>query len=369
MTNLEEVAPSGGSFWHVEVTALESFARSLCACLGSTAAVATEVSTHLVGSDRAGHASHGVIRLPSYVQAADRGELVPSAEPAILKRSGATAVCDGNRGFGHYSTRVACDIAAGTAAQFGVGCVAVRHSGHIGRLGHYVETLAARGLASMVTVGMAGQGVGAMVLPGTASRFMGANPWAIGLPVFDGPPFVVDVSTAVIAEGKVQVALAEGRHVPPGCIVDKHGQPTEDPVEYFDGGGLLPLGGLLAGHKGFGLGLAAALLGSLATIDDEAVSMAGAPVRQGSDPRGRTAGVLVIVVDPAAFGDAQHYARGVAETLGALRREPGYGKTVVVPGEPEARARLASGQYLLLPTATRDDLEQLAIKYDLEFPE
>ena len=71
---------------------------------------------------------------------------------------------------------------------------------------------------------------------------------------------IVDVSTAVVAEGKVQVALAEGREMPPGCIVDSQGEPTTDPARYFAGGGLIPLGGLVADHKGFGLGLAAALV-------------------------------------------------------------------------------------------------------------
>jgi uncharacterized oxidoreductase len=359
--------PSPAS-WETSVQGLERFTEELCSRLGAPPVVAKEVAVHLVGANRAGHGSHGVIRLPAYVQAAGQGELVPAATPVTMNEMGAAALFDGRLGFGHYSTRLACEWAAERAGKFGIGCVAVRHSGHIGRLGHYLELLADKDLVGIVTVGMAGPGVGAMVLPGTAERFFGANPWAIGIPVSGAAPVVVDISTAVVAEGKVQVALAEGRKLPPGCIVDRNGSPTEEPTEYFDGGGLLPLGGLLAGHKGFGLGLAAALVGSLCMIGDEQPSLAGASVRPGADPRGRAAGVFVIVVDPGAFGDRQAYEDMVGETLRAIRRTAGAGPAVRVPGEPEAAARLANSATVTLPAATRDELGELAVRFGLALP-
>ena len=332
-------APSG---WDPEVRALEEFTSEVCLALGAPQIVAEEVARHLVGANRAGHDSHGVIRLPMYMEQADRGELTPEAMPVLVNEFGAVALCDAKRGFGHYTTRFAAEQAARLAGDFGIGFVVVRHSGHIGRLGHYLELLADRDLVGIVTVGMAGAGVGAMVLPGTAQRFLGANPWAIGVPVAGEPPMIVDVSTAVVAEGKVQVALAEGREMPPGCIVDSQGEPTTDPARYFAGGGLIPLGGLVADHKGFGLGLAAALIGSLGMIGDDWPSLAGAPVAPGSDPRGRVAGVAVMAVDPEPLGGRKAYEDMVAETLSALHRSGGLVE-VQRPGEPEARSRFGKG--------------------------
>jgi LDH2 family malate/lactate/ureidoglycolate dehydrogenase len=352
--------------WTVHPDLLSGFIARACAALGAPPPVAAEVAAHLVGANLAGHDSHGVIRLSKYVGEAEAGDLVPAALPEVVSQFGATALIDARRGFGHYSTRVACEWAASTAARLGVSCAVVRHSGHIGRLGHYVEALAGQGLVGIVTVGMAGPGVGAMVVPGTARRFFGANPWAFGVPVAGAPPIVVDISTAVIAEGKVQVALAEGKTVAEGCIVDAQGRPTTSPVEYFSGGGLLPLGGTVAGHKGFGLALAAALVGALAMISDPTPSMAGAPFPADGDRRGRAAGVFVVAVDPAAFGDREAYASLAAETVAAVRRAQEGLPHPLVPGDPEvaSRARRAAG--VPLPEATRQELAAIAERLGID---
>ena len=359
---------SAAAVWAPGLAAVEEFTTQVCLALGAPPEVAEEVASHLVGANRAGHDSHGVIRLTMYADAVERGELDPAATPEVTNEFGALALCDAHRGFGHFSTRFACELAAERACDLGVGFVAVRHSSHIGRLGHYLELLTRKGLVAIVTVGMAGPGVGAMVLPGTAQRFLGANPWAMGVPVAGGPPMIVDVSTAVVAEGKVQVALAEGRDVPPGCIVDSQGQPTTDPALYFAGGGLLPLGGLAAAHKGFGLGLAAALFGSLSMIGDSEPSLAGAPVAAGADPRGRVAGVVVMAIDPAPLGGRQAYEAMVAETIAAIRRVGGEQAHVQVPGEPEARSRSVNARTLSLPAATRQELQAIADRLGLSLP-
>ena len=89
--------------------------------------------------------------------------------------------------------------------------------------------------------------------PGRPSVSSGLTLGLSGCRSLGEPPMIVDVSTAVVAEGKVQVALAEGREMPPGCIVDSEGQPTNDPAKYFAGGGLIPLGGWWLVTKVLGL--------------------------------------------------------------------------------------------------------------------
>ena len=345
---------------------LQRFTAAVCARAGSPADVADVVAEHLVRANLSGHDSHGVARLPGYVDLIDDGVLDPGARPAILNARNSTALFDARSGFGLYSTRVALDWAIEAARAHGSATAAIRHSQHIGRLGEYAERAAASGMIGIITVGMAGDGVGAMVLPGTSHRFFGANPWAFGVPAGDRGPVLVDVSTAVVAEGKVQVAAALGQVLPPGWIVDAQGRPSTDPQAYFDGGGLLPLGEPTAGHKGYGLGLASALVSGLAVIDDQQPTLVGAQQAAGADPRGRVAGVLVMVLDPAAFGDQAAYADRVGDTVDAIHRAATGGPPVIVPGEPERAARAERGIGIQLPHTTRAALDRLGRRFSLD---
>jgi len=351
---------------------LQRFVARILLAMGADEEVAAEVARHLVRANLSGHDSHGVLRIPQYVAQADGGELVPSARPTILSETATTAVVDAHRGFGHYSTAFALDWAMGRAREHGLAAAAVRHSAHIGRLGEYTERAAGRGLIAIVTVGMAGPGVGGMVLHGARGRFFGANPWSIGIPARGRPPMVFDGSTSTVAEGKVRFARAKGVQLPSGCIVDREGNPSTNPEDFYAGGALLPLGGEAAGHKGYGLALASALVGGLAMIDDAEPTLAGASVTQATDDsRGRIAGVFLIVVDPAWFGDADHYQTMVGETLAAAKRmPPGAGVAeVLVPGEPEVRTRERRGREgIALPDATWQDLVDVAGRFGVPVP-
>lgn len=349
----------------VDPQMLRDFVASVCLAVGATDEIAEIVADHLVLANLSGHDSHGVARLPAYVALADRGTLHPDAVPTIIRSSGGTALFDAHHGFGLYSTRVAVDWAIGSARQNGIAMAAIRHSEHVGRLGDYAERAAEAGMLGIVTVGMAGEGVGAMVLPGTSKRFFGANPWAFGIPALGNDRVLVDVSMAVVAEGKVQVAAARGTEIPRGWIVDARGEPSTQPQDYFEGGGLLPLGGVEFGHKGYGLGLASALVGALAMIDDPTPSLAGATQAATADKRGVSAGVTAIVVDPSAFGSATAYRSQVGETIDAIRRSSGGDGVVTVPGDPEERSRQERASGITIPAATWEELSALGRRYSL----
>ncbi|HYM13493.1 MAG TPA: Ldh family oxidoreductase [Bryobacterales bacterium] len=352
---------------------LEQYAAAVFRALGADQEVAAEVARHLVRSNLSGHDSHGVIRITQYADQIKSGEIRPAARPVILREAGATALIDAQRGFGHYSTVFALEWAMARAAESGVAAAAVRHSTHIGRLGEYTERAAAHGLIAIVTVGACGPGVGGMVLFGGRKKFLGANPWSIGIPTGGALPMMYDGSTSAVAEGKVRVARAKKVPLPSDCIVGPDLQPATDPEAFYAGGALAPLGGRVAGHKGSGLALASALLGSLGTIDDPDPTLIGASVRETSaDPRGRAAGVFLAAVDPAFFGDAAHYRAMVEETLAAAKRVPAAEGVaeVLVPGEPEIRSReQRSRDGIPIPEATWQDLAGVAQRFGLEMPE
>jgi uncharacterized oxidoreductase len=328
------------------------------------------VATLLVRANLRGHDSHGVIRVPQYVGDMDRGLIVPSARPEVVRDRGVAALVDAHRGFGQHSTMFALEWAMARARQHGVAMAAVRHSTHIGRLGEYAERTAAEGLIGIVTVGAVGDGIGGVVPFGGRARFLGTNPWAISVPG-RSRRLVFDAATSTVAEGKVRVARAAGKPLSPDVVVDRAGRPSRDAEAFYAGGALLPLGGALAGHKGYGLGLASALLGALGMIGDSDPTLVGAAPPESTDDRGRVAGVFLEVVDPAAFGDPAGYAELVDAALEAAKRQPpadGVAE-VLVPGEPEERARARRGREgIALAAATWSELGKVAMRFGVPMP-
>jgi LDH2 family malate/lactate/ureidoglycolate dehydrogenase len=247
------------------------------------------------------------------------------------------------------------------AHRFGIAAAAVRRANHLGRLGEYAELAAAGGVVGIATVGIVGAGG---VTPfGGRGRFLGTNPWAIGVPAA-GEPMIYDAASSAVAEGKLRLARAQGVAVPAGAIVDSEGRQTTDPNDYYEGGALLPLGGSLAGHKGYGLALASALVGGLAMVGDDGATTAG--TASGTDGGPWLAGAFVVAIDPEWFGGAETYRTAVAEMLENLRRQaPAEGVAeVLVPGDPERRnrrQRLKEG--IPVPQSVWTDLLEIGDRY------
>jgi len=349
---------------------LREFALRVLERMGAPPDIAEEVARHLVDANLAGHDSHGILRLAQYLGQADRGELLPAMRPVIERETSTTLVVDARRGFGHYATAQAVELASVRAHLQGVAVAAVRHATHVGRLGDFTERCSRHGLVFVMTVGMAGPGVGGVVIHGGRERFFGANVWSIGVPAV-GEPMVFDGSMASIAVGKVYQAKAEGVPLAPGCLIDRDGQATRDPQAYADGGAVLPLGGALGGHKGYGLALGSALLGGLAMIGDPEPTMAGAPVAGDPDARGRVAGVVLIAIDPEAFGGLALYRSMVEDCLAAAREVPpaaGHDR-VVVPGDRSRGTRNErSARGIPLPAPVGADLVAVGRRFDLAPP-
>ncbi len=230
------------------------------AAAGTPDAEARMVAELLVEANSVGHDSHGVIRIPQYVDMIDNGHITPGAEIAILRDTPALAILDAHWSFGQVAMSQAVDIGVEKSRQIGLSTIGIQRSNHIGRLGSYVEKIAQQGLVGLLFVNgtptcrMAPWG-------GTESR-LGTNPLALGVPAAPRAPIVLDMTTSVVAEGKVRVQRNRGEPVPDGWLVDAEGQPTNDPNALYGDppGSILPLGGP-AGHKGSGLNIAVELLG------------------------------------------------------------------------------------------------------------
>src|SRR5579859_1156410 len=236
---------------------LRDVTRQVFEAAGTPPDLATNMADILVESNLAGHDSHGIIRIPVYVKSIKEGTLDPKARPEILRETPGSALVDGKYAFGHIAAAFGTEVAIRKAKESKAVVVSIVRCNHIGRLGEWGSRAAAKDVIAIVTVG-GGGGPGIAAPFGGAARALGTNPISIGIPGGDQPDLLVDFATTSIAEGKVQVARAKGVPLPPGCIIDKNGNPSTNPADLYDGGMLLPFGG----HKGYGLAMVVELLGS-----------------------------------------------------------------------------------------------------------
>ena len=202
---------------------------------------------------------------------------------------------------------------------------------HIGRLGEYVELAAAHGMIGMVWAGGQSEETPHAVPYGGRQRVLHTNPLAVGFPAGEDPPIMFDFSTTALSGVKVIFAHEHNESLPAGSIVDKEGRPTNDPADFFAGGGHLPFGG----HKGYALMVAVELLSRVMTGADALAD----PARGG--PFMRHQGVTMLMLRADLFQplvDFTARAGELADRLRAVPAAPGFSE-VLVPGDPEQRIR------------------------------
>ena len=313
----------------VPATTLTHFATQLLQAGGVGADEARLVAESLVGANLRGHDSHGVMRIPYYLDTVVKKETVPSAPFTVVKETATTLVADGHWGFGQTQARKLMDAIIRKAKQQGTGIGTLRQSGHIGRLGEYCDQAADAGLVSIIMVNTHGC-TRRVAPPGGKAPRLGTNPLAFGVPSPQGT-IVLDFGTSATAEGKVRVKKIAGQQCPEGWLLDCEGKPTCDPnTLYADPPGtILPMGGNQA-YKGFGLGL---------MIEVFAGALSGGfTIRE--KPRSQNGNcVFMLAVDPDHLGGAGHFSSeiaGLVEFIRSCPTVPGVNE-IQLPGDPERR--------------------------------
>lgn len=353
----------------VPVEVMHALGAAIFGAVGSAPAEARTIVTRLAGANLRGHDSHGVIRIPRYVQWAKDGIQIPNQKLRVLSDQPGIAIVDGQYGFGQSIGEQAVDIGIAKAKAQGVAMVALRNSGHIGRIGDWAERAADAGLVSVHMVNVRGS---LLVAPfGGSSRRSSTNPFCIGAPVAGSDHLVLDFATSLVAEGKALVALKGGKPLPPGAIVDGDGTITSDPRPLYGetGNSIYPdpsqgPGALRAfgDHKGFGMNFMMEVMAGALTGSGTAGKL--------DEPERRRFcnGMLSFYIDLQAMDGttremsdsfASEVLDYIAFVKSAAPTEPG--GEVLVPGEPERRLmaeRLASG----LPLARQawDDIVETA---------
>lgn len=324
----------------IKADALERLVAAIFVGEGCSEAEAAAIGRHLVSSNLAGHDSHGVIRVPRYVSGLREGKVLKGQTIKVVSESGAMAVLDGGYGFGQWIGEQAVAFGLEKArASGGTAIVALRNSGHIGRIGGWAEIAAEAGFVSVHFVNVAGS---LLVAPfGGVDRRMSTAPFCVGVPRAGTPPIILDFATSLVAEGKVLVASNGGKPLPEGALIEPDGRLSTDPQTLYGPitgpGQRIPGRGkgsirAMGEHKGSGLAFMCEILAGALTGGGCA----------GPAPRERiTNGMLSIYMSPAAFGSDTGFTQELRQYVDFFKssRPDHEGGEVLTPGEPELRYR------------------------------
>ncbi len=305
---------------------------------------ANAIADTITAAERDGCTSHGLFRVPFYVNALANPGTNPKAVPVLSHPAPALVRVDAATGFCPLALKVGLPALTETARKQGIAALAINNAYNIAALWPEVEHLAENGL-----VAMAFTAANAFVAPaGGTKPLFGTNPMAFAWPRAEQPPLVFDQASSVAARGEIQLHLRDGKPIPEGWAIDANGQPTTDP-EAALAGAQLPFGG----HKGASIALmvellAGALIGDLFSFEstERDVANTGAPF----------GGEFLLAIDPSRFGNGSLADRQAhAERLFAqILEQPG---TRLPSGRRQRTRETTRVDGITIPTALHTQLE------------
>lgn len=285
----------------VSAPELQRFAAALLHAAGVSEDIAAEWAKALVWSNLRGVDSHGVLRIPRYIELLGKKAINSAPVMRVEKKAGAIAVLEADLAPGPVAMSRAMKEAIACAREVHIGWCAARNITHAGAIGYFALQAAEAGMAGIVMTASGPM----MAYHGARVAGVSTNPIAIAFPAVNRPAFLIDMSTATVAMGKVLNARDAGRQVPLDWGIDTDGRPTTDPKRIST---LLPLGG----PKGSGLSFMIECLCSL-MVGNPIIAQA---LESGGSLDSPFLNGVAIAIDLPAFGDLDTI-RGEAERLGA----------------------------------------------------
>lgn len=310
--------------------------------VGASQTDAEYMAHHLLAAELAGHPSHGLRRLPEYVDRASDGTTNAAARATIEKDTGALISLNGHRTHGHFALRDATVLAVQRAKDHGISAVTVRNSDFAGRFAPFCEEAAEAGVITLI-FGNNNGSLQSVLPPGGTQPRLSTNPIAAGVPRAQAPHMVIDFATSAVASGRLHYEKDSGSQTP------------EDWTGV--GGHLKPFGGV----KGFGLALLVEALGG-ALSGSQTVS-----ARQSEQAQG----TLIIALDVAQLRELDGFTAQVEEFIAHVKDtelEPGAG-AVRAPGENAPSAeQLAEDSMISLNLTTTENLQRIAEQLGIQAP-
>ena len=323
--------------WLVRIEDLRGCVVAVLGRVGVPEAHAGQITDVMLDAELRGHDDHGPVVLGQITASIAGGRWNPCPVPRVLRETEGALLLDADRGCGVIAANIAMRWCIERAGRLrGMAVAGVRDSGWIISPGSYAAQAAEAGFIGFAC----GNSSPGMAPPGGRTRTLGTNPLALAFPGGRRGPVLLDMATSAVAGEKVRLAAEAGRSIPEGMFLDEHGNPTTDPSGFGPGkrGLMVPLGGALAGHKGFGLALA---------VDALAGVLTGAGFARSASAATATAGDTFWALDVAAFMPLQEFADRLDELVDQVKngeRCEGV-EELFVPGErgfrraAECRAR------------------------------
>src|ERR1700754_4822103 len=314
---------------------LQAFIHDALIALGRPDADAAVVADLMTEADLQGSDGHGVSRLPQYARRIKAGGFNVRPDIRVVQEQASTALVNGDNGMGHLVMTRAAEIAIEKARVTGIGWVNSQFSNHAGPASLYAAMPLAHDMIGLYfAVGNANH------LPpwGGLDMLLSTNPIAVAIPAGNERPVILDMATTVAAYGKVKTKSLRGESMPEGWMIDRSGKPLTDPKR-ADEGMLLPLGGMEAGYKGYGLAMIIGLLAG--TLGGAAMGRDVIDFNHDDDSVTNT-GQAIAAINIAAFGDVAAFKRSVDGLVRDFRnsqRMPGVDR-IWVPGERSHETRV-----------------------------
>jgi LDH2 family malate/lactate/ureidoglycolate dehydrogenase len=314
---------------YVAHDALEDFAREIFLKHGLDQDGASCVARGLVEANLRGVDSHGVSRIPMYCERLRQKVVNP--RPSI-KISNVTPVCalvDGDDGMGFLVGREGMAAAITSAETYGIGLAGARRSTHYGMAALYVMQAIDAGMIGLAYTNSSP----ALPVWGGRTAFLGASPFAAGVPAGQSAPYVLDMAMTVIARGKIRLAAQRGDAIPLGLALDAAGRPTTDATEAF-AGVCLPFGGV----KGSALSM---LMEIMAGVLTGANFAGGVKSLYFDHSAPQNVGHLFIAIRPNLFMSSDEFGQRMdtlAERAKECPKAEGFDE-ILMPGEPEVRTK------------------------------
>ncbi|TGN67466.1 Ldh family oxidoreductase [Paracoccus liaowanqingii] len=314
----------------IEHGALVAFAQELLAQGGMEADKAAATATVLMEGDMIGHDTHGVGLLPWYLDELAEGRMARAGTYDVVTDRGASFVWNGNSLPGAWLLTEALDLACARAREFGVVTGVIGNAHHTCALSAFMRRVTERGL--IVQMNVSNPAASRVAPYGGTKPVLTPNPIAAGFPT-SADPVLIDVSCSITTTTMTQSLAARGERFPEAWALTAAGEPTDDPREVTDrGGSMMPLGGALKGHKGYGLGLMVELLG-------QGLSGRG---RANTPPGPLAQSAYLQVIDPEAFAGLDAFTAQSDHLAEACRSNPlaaGNSGPVRMPGDAAAAKR------------------------------
>lgn len=336
--------------------ALRRFSQEVFARVGFAPEGAEAQADVLVWANLRGVDSHGVLRIPWYVELVDKGQMKPRPDIQIQKETPAVLLIDADFAPGPVVTVLAMRRVMEKARQVGIGWALIRNTMHQGAMGYYALMAAQEGMAGIAFVCNPPN----MAPHGARAAGVHNSPIAIAVPAERRRPLILDMATSVAARGKLDLAIDKGISIPAGWALDKDGKPTTDPKLAAV---LTPAGA----YKGSGLALMFECLSSLFVGNPLLI-----PALQGEPgAMAHRQNSVVAAVNIGTFTGLASYKAHVDTLVDGIKALPpaAGAKEVLVPGEPEDTVheeRLRHG--IPLPQGTVRNLRAVAERFDVKLP-